>query len=117
MYDWTFERISSELLEILQDRYPEGLVSSISPPKRTPVPPAGSAEAEKVKIAYGVPRNTGDPSQGWINLNASYNDTVFEMGLADMSPVAFALIPAGQEVDDSDVIFDVEIVQLDDEMM
>jgi len=117
MYDWTFERISAELLSILQDRFPEGLTSSISPPKTTRVPPAGSAQAEKVRIAYGVPRNSTDPSQGWINLNASYTDTVFEKGLADYSSVAFALIPAGQDVDDSDVVFDVEILQLDDEMM
>lgn len=113
----TFAQISSDLLEILQDRYPEGLTSSIVPPKTTAVPAAGTAEADKLKIVYGIARNATDLSQGWKSLNAHDTDTVFEKNLADLSAVAFALVPDGEDVDMDDVVFDVELMTLDDELI
>lgn len=115
--DTTFAQISSDLLEILQDRYPGGLTSSLVPPKKTTVPAAGTPEAESLKIAYGIARNPSDPTEGWKSLNAHDTDTVFEKSLEDLSAVAFALVPNGANVDMEDVTFDVELMTLDDEVI
>ncbi|KAK4220355.1 hypothetical protein QBC37DRAFT_367362 [Rhypophila decipiens] len=115
--DTTFGQISSDLLEILQDRYPKGLTSSIVPPKTTPVPAAGTSEAENIKIAYGIARDPTDLSRGWKSLNVDDSDTVADKELVDLSAVAFSLVSEAEDVDMDDVAFDVELMTLDDELL
>ncbi|KAM7186622.1 hypothetical protein V8F20_011325 [Naviculisporaceae sp. PSN 640] len=115
--DTTFAQISTELLEILQDRYPGGLTSSIVPLKETAVPAAGTPEAESLRIAYGIARDPSDPTRGWKSLKANYTDTVSEKRLEDGSALAFALVPDGDSVDMDDIAFDVELMTIDDEVI
>jgi hypothetical protein len=106
-----FSKITSELLEVLRERYPEGLTTSIAPPKTTPVPDAGS---ESIEIYYAVMKAPSDPSQGWRNLHISANDRPVDTGLKDNSAVAFAF----QDPDnmEDDVRFEVEWPELDDDV-
>ena len=109
MLDWPFSRVATELLSVLQDRYPEGLTTSIAPPETTVVPTSD----RDVKVAYALPKNPNDISQGWKNIKAQPTDTVGSKGLADMSSVAFALLDT--DADGDNVKFQVEVPALDDE--
>lgn len=106
MLDWTFAKVSEELLQILHDRYPNGLMFSVD---AEPIPlPEGD-----VKVVYGIPRSsTGDLNHGWKRLKVEDDDTVESSKLADVSPVAFALVDP--EKAEGNVSFDVTIPQLED---
>lgn len=105
MLDWTFAKVSEELLQILHDRYPNGLTFSVD---SEPVPlPEGD-----VKVVYGIPRNpNGDLGHGWKRLKVEDEDTVESAKLADVSAVAFALVDPETE---GNVTFDVTVPQLED---
>ncbi|EAA36384.1 hypothetical protein GE21DRAFT_2359 [Neurospora crassa] len=105
MLDWTFAKVSEELLMILHDRYPNGLTFSVD---AEPVPlPEGD-----VKIVYGIPRHpNGDLSHGWKKLKVEDEDTVESSKLADVSAVAFALVDPESY---GNVTFDVTVPRLDD---
>lgn len=110
MLDWPFSRVTTELLSILQDRYPSGLTASIEEPATTPVP----SDHREVKVAYALPKNPNDLSQGWKNIKAKPTDTVGAKGLTDVCALAFALLDP--EADDEDnVQFQVEPPASDDE--
>ena len=109
MLDWSFSRLDAELLSTLRDRYPNGLTASIAQPEETALP----AEDSDVKIAYALPKNPSELSQGWKNLKAQPSDTVGGKKLTDMCCVAFALLDAGADEDDAE--FQVELPALDDE--
>ena len=105
MLDWTFAQVSEELLEILHDRYPNGLSFSVD---AEPLPlPEGD-----IKVIYGIPRNpNGDLSHGWKRLKVEDDDTVESSKLADVSAVAFALVDPALA---NNATFDVTVPQLED---
>ena len=109
MVDWSFSRLTTELLSTLRDRYPNGLTASIAQPQPTPLP----ANDSDVRVAYALPKNPNDLAQGWKNLKAQPSDTVGGKKLADMCCLAFALLDP--EADDGDVEFRVEIPVLEEE--
>ncbi|KAL1866243.1 hypothetical protein VTK73DRAFT_4858 [Phialemonium thermophilum] len=106
-----FSQITADLLEVLRERYPDGLTASVAPPKTTPVP---SEKDKKVRVAYAVMRNPNDPMQGLRPLDVSDGDTPVDKGIKDNSVLAFALL--GPDADeDKDVQFDVVWSQLEEE--
>ncbi|KAH7627524.1 hypothetical protein SMAC4_00510 [Sordaria macrospora] len=105
MLDWTFAKVSEELLQILLDRYPNGLTFSVG---AEPIPlPEGD-----VKVVYGIPRNSnGDLSHGWKRLKVEDDDTVESSKIADVSAVAFALVDPELA---GNATFDVTVPQLEE---
>ena len=103
--DWPFSRINSELLSILQERYPDGLTArdeELGELKTTPVP--GPGDEDTVKLAYGIPKNNNpdDPktktSDDWDELEFRDTDKVKDKRkLKDMTDVAFLLLDADDD--------------------
>ncbi|KAI6784606.1 uncharacterized protein J7T54_006651 [Emericellopsis cladophorae] len=102
--------VSQELREMLRERYPGGLTSSLDPPKTTMVPD----EASKPKMAYGVLSSPSNPDSGWKQLKIGDEGTTTAMkaGLKTNSIVAFTFL----ENEDEDPVFEVEWPRDDDEM-
>ncbi|KAJ9136638.1 hypothetical protein NKR23_g9702 [Pleurostoma richardsiae] len=90
-----FSVVTTELLEVLRERYPEGLTRCLSPYKITPVPPAGA----DVRVSYAVLINPYDASDGWTDLKIQGRETPLQKGLKDNTIVAFAI----QDPDDETV--------------
>ncbi|KAL2129438.1 hypothetical protein VTI74DRAFT_7812 [Chaetomium olivicolor] len=111
MLDWPFSRVTSELLSILRDRYPGGLTTSIDQPEGTAVP----ASDDNINLAYALPKNPNDLSQGWKNIGAQPDDTVGSKGLKDNCALAFALLEP--DANEGNVKFHVEVPTLDEEEM
>ncbi len=111
--DWSFSRLTAELLTTLRDRYPKGLTASLTTPEPTPLP----ANDGDVKVAYAVPKNPNELSQGWRNLKAQPDDTVGGKKLVEMSCVAFALLDPDVDDDEAEAEaeFLVEIPVLEDQ--
>ncbi|KAK0719246.1 hypothetical protein B0H67DRAFT_551647 [Lasiosphaeris hirsuta] len=107
--DQTFADITADLLELLRERYPDGLTTSVAPPKTTPIP----ASDDGSRVIYGVLKAPADWAQGWKNLRAEESDTVAGKRLKDMAPVAFAF--AGEDEALRDVVFEVEVPVLEEE--
>ena len=100
---------AAELLEILRERYPDGLNTSTTPPKKTPLP------AEPGCIEFAVPKDRLDPSKGWNSLGADQGgDTAAAKGIQDGSTVAFAFRPEDGD-DEEELAFEVEFPGYDDE--
>lgn len=99
----TFPVVSKELLEILQERYPEGIPSASKP--ATALPDDAS------QIAYAVPKSAADPAQGWKPLKVGSSDTWVSKGLKNGAMVAFAF-----KDDDDEVEFEVDFPTYDDDM-
>lgn len=98
--------VTTELLELLQERYPQGLTTAIAPPKTTEVP----ADA---RLAYGVLTVPNDPSRGWKKLNTDGGEsTPTKLGLKNNSLVAFAVV----DDEEDEVVFEVEWPREDEEM-
>ncbi|KAI9170756.1 hypothetical protein HJFPF1_00227 [Paramyrothecium foliicola] len=97
-----FSSVTQELVELLRDRYPAGLTSSIEPPKETSIP------SGNVKIAYGVLNSPRDPSRGWKRLNVGDDEsfTPTKCGIENNSIVAFTFV--SDDEDDDEVLFEVE---------
>ncbi|GAB1309832.1 CRAL-TRIO domain-containing protein [Madurella fahalii] len=106
MPDWPFSRVTTELLAILRDRYPSGLTTS-NPRAPITTIPAGDRD---VKMAYALPKNPNDLSEGWKNLKTQTTDTVADKEVTDMCALAFALLDP--DMDESDAEFDVECPML-----
>ncbi|KAK0631318.1 hypothetical protein B0T14DRAFT_489900 [Immersiella caudata] len=102
---WTFSKLSAELLEILRERYPEGLSTLET---TNPIP-------EDARVVYAVSKNLEDLTLGWKEVKAKDGDTLAERKLADLTPVAFALLDA--EDPDARAQFQVDIpMPYDDEL-
>ncbi|KOS18191.1 hypothetical protein ESCO_003330 [Escovopsis weberi] len=104
-----FSAITEELLGLLRERYPDGLMKSTTSSEKTPVPGADAAQ----RIVYGVLSVPDDPSQGWKKLKLGARDsfTPSRCGVKDNSIVAFTFVSAdGEEavLEDEDVQFEVE---------
>lgn len=102
----SFSNLEAELTEILQERYPDGLTTTIEPPSTTSV-------VQGSKLIYGVLNNPNDPSRGWKKLNVGGGEsTPTKLGLKNNSLVAFAVVDDA----DDDVEFQVEWPREDEEL-
>ncbi|ORY55926.1 uncharacterized protein BCR38DRAFT_403002, partial [Pseudomassariella vexata] len=104
----TFGAVASELLEILQERYPDGLTTQDSKTK-TALPSDSSL------IEFAVLKSPTDPLQGWKSLKAKGNDTWVGKGVKDGMMVAFAFRDEDEE-EMGEVVFVVDFPSYDDEM-
>jgi hypothetical protein len=109
MIDWPFSRLTTELLSILRDRYPNGLTTSIGQPQLVSIPASDS----DVKVVYALPKNSGDLTQGWKTINARETDLLGKKGVTDTSSVAFSFLDA--DADESQAEFTVEVPTLEEE--
>jgi hypothetical protein len=97
-----FTKIKVELLDILRERYPEGLVLS-SCPNPKPIPESIN------KIALGVPIDNFDPSKGWREIDTTSGDLKEcpkSLGLKDGAVIAFAFLESDDEF--GEPVFEVE---------
>lgn len=102
-----FSDAAQELVEILQERYPDGLNTSALPPKKTEVP------RDPSRIEFAVLKNKLDPSHGWKPLKVALEeDTPASRGIQDNAMVAFAIRPEG--ADDEELEFEVDFPRYDD---
>lgn len=103
-----FSDIQEELLEIMKDRYPDGLTTSTIPPKKTQLPDDAS------RIKFALLKNKTDPTQGWKPLKFTKRDVPTDKGFEDNMMVAFAI---ASDDDDSadDVEFEVEFPSFEEE--
>ncbi|CAJ2500757.1 Uu.00g036100.m01.CDS01 [Anthostomella pinea] len=103
-----FSNLQQELLDILKERYPDGLTTAVEPPKQTQVPDDPS------RIIFATPKTPLDLSQGWKPLDVGEDDTPVSKGLKNGGIVAFAI--RSEEADeDEDVAFEVEVPVYDEE--
>ncbi|KAK2025367.1 hypothetical protein LX32DRAFT_655531 [Colletotrichum zoysiae] len=98
-----FSEITASLLEVLRDRFPNGLTISHTSPKTTALPEGD------VQLAYALPANATDLTQGWKNIKADDDDTPLVKGLKDNCVVAFSFDADAPE-------FVVDVPSLDEEM-
>jgi hypothetical protein len=101
-----FSNVTAELISVVSERYPQGLTTSISPPKNTPVD-------ENSILVYGALKIPNDISSGWVKLKTGDGEsTPTKLGLKNNSLVAFAVV----NNEDDDPEFDVEWPKEDEEM-
>ncbi|KAK0668186.1 hypothetical protein QBC41DRAFT_322352 [Cercophora samala] len=94
---WTFEKLSADLLEVLRDRYPEGLATSTEEDSTiTPIP----AEDADVRVVFGTPRDADDYTKGFKKFDVGPKDTLGKKGLKKVSTLAFALLEPDQDEDE-----------------
>lgn len=91
----SFSELTAELFSVLQDRYPDGLRSSLDEPP-IPLP----AEGADYHIAYGILKNPHDESKGWKDLRIKGDETPVSKGLRNNDIVAFVVRDA-DEADDT----------------
>ncbi|QUC17496.1 uncharacterized protein UV8b_01737 [Ustilaginoidea virens] len=98
--------VSKELVELLRERYPEGLKKSLHPAGTTEMP------SEPV-IAYGVLNIPNDPSKGWkkIKIGEDGINTPTKCGIKNNSIIAFMFVTDPDE----EVTFEVEWPMEEDE--
>lgn len=103
-----FSTLKAKLLEILEERYPDGLPSSTSP---APL----SIPTSVNEILLGVPIDTYEPSKGWVEIttDGGVKDTPKSLGLKDNCMIAFAFIEGDQG--EEPVEFHVEFSSYDDQ--
>lgn len=104
-----FSAVTTELLQVLRERYPQGLTTSVSPPQSTPVPTSG----DDAHIFYASLVNPYDPTQGWKNLNIKGTETALEKDLKDNMVIAFSIQSGASGGDEPE--FSVDWPQLDEE--
>ena len=105
-----FSELTETLLQILRERYPGGLTTSVAPPRCTPLP----VFDDDVEVVYAMLVNSHDASQGWKRLNIVQGDTPSKKGIKTGSILAFAFEPVDASEDDS-AEFIVDWPKLDDD--
>ena len=102
-----FSNVTKELRELLRDRYPTGLTTSIAPLQKTIV-------SEDAQLVYGTLNSPNDPSRGWKKLKVSGNGstTPIKAGIKNNGIVAFTIV---EDADEDKVIFEVEWPKDDEE--
>ncbi|KAK0732359.1 hypothetical protein B0T21DRAFT_334481 [Apiosordaria backusii] len=93
---WTFEKLSTELLDVLRDRYPDGLAMSTEPSSNITTIPAEDTDA---KVVFGTPRDADDVTKGFKKFDVRPQDTLGKKGLKKVSTLAFALLGPDQDED------------------
>ncbi|KAK4160220.1 hypothetical protein QBC43DRAFT_325861 [Cladorrhinum sp. PSN259] len=111
--EWTFSRLTSELLSILRERYPSGLTSTIAPRKITPIP----AHNDDIKVIYGLLKDAEDPTRGWdeIVVEDPEVNTLGQKGFIEVTAAAFAIVDKEYNPQVDDAEFDVEIPRDDED--
>ncbi|KAI1374236.1 hypothetical protein F4677DRAFT_426522 [Hypoxylon crocopeplum] len=104
----TFGDIAEELLEILQERYPAGLTTSVATPDKTELP------NDHLQIEFAVPKAPADLSQGWTPLKLREHDTPASKGIKDNSILAFAFRPQDTD-EDYEVQFEVDLPSFEED--
>lgn len=104
-----FSDVSKELIGLLRERYPDGLTTTVAPPKTTTIP-------DEPKLAYGVLNIPNDPTKGWKRIKAGEDESSSpsKCGLKTNSIVAFTFL--SDDAVEDDVLFEVEWPREDDEM-
>lgn len=88
--DEPFNTITKELLDLLRDRYPDGLSAIVGDPKKLAIP--AEEDEEDFVIDYGVPLNPLDLEEGWTDLDISSDlDTVSSKNLPEGATLAFII--------------------------
>ncbi|OIW23766.1 hypothetical protein CONLIGDRAFT_686001 [Coniochaeta ligniaria NRRL 30616] len=105
-----FSKTTDELLDILRERYPDGLHASRDSPTTVPVP----AKDQQVHVAYALLKAPSDPSQGWRNLRIAGDEKPADKNIKNNSVIAFVL--QNPEDVDENPTFTVEFPSPDDEM-
>ncbi|KAG9249274.1 hypothetical protein BJ878DRAFT_450635 [Calycina marina] len=99
-----------ELLEILEERYPNGVGPSVQstgssrPEARHPIP------SSRQEIMLGILKNEYDHASGWEGIAADERETLHGLGLKDKQSIAFAFKGEGE----SEGKFEVEWPNFDD---
>ncbi|KAK4223841.1 hypothetical protein QBC38DRAFT_398827 [Podospora fimiseda] len=103
---WTFSRLSSELLSVLRERYPDGLTTALEPRKTTPIP----ASIDEKTIVYGIIKDREDPSQGWDEIVVENPDQnkLGQKGFVNETVYAFAFADKDFNPRMDDIEFEVE---------
>ena len=97
-----FTTIKTELLVVLRERYPDGLVLSSSRDRKS-IP--GSIN----NVALGVPIDVYEPNKGWTELDANsggLKECPKSFGLKDGAIIAFTFLDKDEEF--GEPVFDVE---------
>jgi hypothetical protein len=99
-----FSAVTPELLELLRERYPDGLKASINPPKTVAVPLESDAE-----IAYATMVQVSNESIAeWKRLEPRFmKQTPEALGMKNNDILAFAFV----DDQDDEVDFEVEFPQ------
>ncbi|KAF4982979.1 hypothetical protein FZEAL_1499 [Fusarium zealandicum] len=101
-----FSNVTAELVQILTERYPRGLTTSIDPPKTTVIP-------DDAQLVFGALSVPNDPSAGWKTIRVGDGEsTPDKLGLKNNSLVAFAVV----DDEDDDPEFEVEWPKEDEEL-
>ncbi|KAF5611709.1 uncharacterized protein FSUBG_2146 [Fusarium subglutinans] len=101
-----FSSTATELLNVLIERYPDGLTKSFSSSEKT------TYDADSI-LAFGALKTPNDPSSGWVKLKTGDGEkTPVALGLKNNSLLAFAVLD--EEGDDPE--FEVEWPKEDEEL-
>ncbi|OLN86595.1 hypothetical protein CCHL11_10134 [Colletotrichum chlorophyti] len=98
-----FSEITAALLEVLHDRFPDGLTINHASPETTPLPDTDA------QVAYALPVNSNDLAQGWKHIRVADDDTPVAKGWKDGCAVAFSFATDEPE-------FVVDVPSLDDDL-
>ncbi|KAI1128736.1 hypothetical protein F5Y10DRAFT_239791 [Nemania abortiva] len=105
----TFSQVQEELLDILKERYPNGITTSVIPSEKTELPNSAS------QIKFAVLKNKADTTQGWKPVDFESDDAPVDKGFEDNMMVAFAIV-ADDADDADDVTFKVEFPSYEEEV-
>jgi hypothetical protein len=100
-----FSDITTELLQILRERYPDGLYATRDSPVAIPVP----EESADTQVSYAAPKAASDPSMGWRKLDITGTEKPIDLRILNDATFAFAFHNPGEEPE-----FDVEWATVDD---
>lgn len=101
-----FSSAAAELLNVLIERYPDGLTKSFDSSEKT------TYDADST-LAFGVLKTPNDPSSGWAKLKTGDGEkTPAALGLKNNSLLAFAVLD--EEGDEPE--FEVEWPKEDEEL-
>ncbi|KAI1259195.1 hypothetical protein F5Y18DRAFT_410659 [Xylariaceae sp. FL1019] len=95
-----FTEVQEELLEVLKERFPRGIISTSLPKRTTELPSHAS------QIKFATPKSALDPKQGWKPLQFDEEDTPASKNLKDNAILAFAITAEGD--DDAEPEWEVE---------
>ncbi|KAF9770624.1 hypothetical protein IL306_011808 [Fusarium sp. DS 682] len=101
-----FSNASTELLNVVRERYPDGLTKSLDSRDKTVI------DADST-LVFGALKNPNDPSAGWVRLKTGDGEkTPTALGLKNNSLLAFAVVDG----EDDDPEFEVEWPKEDEEL-
>ncbi|KAF4450944.1 hypothetical protein F53441_6005 [Fusarium austroafricanum] len=101
-----FSNVTTELLSVLSERYPDGLTTSLAPRKKTVF------DADSI-LAFGALKVPNEPQAGWVRLKIGDGEsTPTKLGLKNNSLIAFTVL---DDVDDEPE-FEVEWPKEDEDL-